>query len=214
MKDYTELVFVLDRSGSMAGLEEDTIGGFNGMLEKQKKEGVNALVSTVLFDTVNEVIHDRIPVYEVVELTEKEYYVRGATALLDALGSAINHIGNIHKYAREEDRPKATLFVIITDGQENSSSKFTYKAVKKLVERQKEKYGWEFIFIGANMDAVKEASKYGIGSERAINYRSDKEGTRVSYDALGDAVREYCDEIQIPCFLKKRIEDDCERRGK
>lgn len=153
-KGLTEVVFILDRSGSMAGLEADTIGGFNSMIEKQKKETGEALISTVLFDNESRVLCDRVPLEKMEPLTEKDYCVGGCTALLDAMGGAIRHIGNVHKYAREEDRPERTLFVITTDGQENASSRYTYEKVKKLVERQKSKYGWEFLFLGANMDAV------------------------------------------------------------
>lgn len=165
-KNLTEIVFILDRSGSMAGLEDDTIGGFNAMIEKQKREPGEALVSTVLFDNDCEVIHDRIAVQKIVPLTRNEYYVRGCTALLDAVGGAIHHIGNVHKYAREEDRPEKTLFVITTDGMENASRKYSYDRLKAMIERQKGKYGWEFLFLGANIDAAKEAARFGIGADR------------------------------------------------
>ena len=155
-KNLTELVFILDRSGSMAGLESDTIGGFNAMIEKQKKEPGNALVSTVLFDHERKVIHDRQDIQQVEPMTDRDYYVGGCTALLDAVGCAIHHIGNVHKYAREEDRPEKTLFVITTDGMENASRQYSYDKLKKLIRRQKEKYGWEFIFLGANIDAARE----------------------------------------------------------
>ena len=161
-KNLTELVFILDRSGSMAGLEQDTIGGFNAMIEKQRKEPGEAVISTVLFDNETEVIHDRISLDKVPALTEKEYYVRGCTALLDAVGGAIHHIGNVHKYAREEDRPEKALFVITTDGMENASRRYTYDKVKAMIERQREKYGWEFLFLGANIDAAREAARFGI----------------------------------------------------
>ena len=160
-KNLTELVFILDRSGSMAGLEKDTIGGFNAMIEKQKGEEGDAYISTVLFDNISEVIHDRAKLENVPKLTEKEYYVRGCTALLDAVGGAIHHIGNVHKYAREEDRPERTMFVITTDGLENASRRYTYDKVKEMIQRQKEKYGWEFLFLGANIDAAKEAARFG-----------------------------------------------------
>ena len=212
MKDYTELVFILDRSGSMSGLEKDTIGGFNNMIEKQKREGNKAVVSTVLFDTQNDVIHDRVPLNEIKPMTRNDYYVGGCTALLDAMGSAIRHIGNVHKYSREEDRPKNTLFVIITDGEENSSRKYNYSEVEKLVERQKKKYDWEFIFLGANMDVVKEARKFGITEDRAVEYCCDEEGTKLSYDVLGDVVRDYSAGMKVPCYLKRRIEDETKRR--
>lgn len=187
-KNLTELVFILDRSGSMCGLEQDTIGGFNSMLEKQKQEEGEAYVSTVLFDNVSEVIHDRVNLQSVPALTEKEYYVRGSTALLDAVGKAIHHIGNIHKYARQEDRPQKTLFVITTDGMENASREYTYDRVKAMIQRQTEKYGWEFIFLGANIDAAKEAARFGIHADHAANYHADRKGTAVIYEAMSEAV--------------------------
>ena len=187
-KGLTEIVFILDRSGSMSGLEADTIGGYNSLIEKQKKEEGEAYISTVLFDDVCEVLHDRVSLSEVRPMTDKEYYVRGCTALLDAIGGAIHHIGNVHKYAREEDRPEKTLFIITTDGYENSSKRYTYEKVKHMVERQKEKFGWEFIFLGANIDAVAEAKKFGIREDRAVNYHCDPEGTAVNYKALNVAV--------------------------
>ncbi len=153
-KNLTEIVFILDRSGSMSGLEADTFGGYNSLLEKQKKEEGEAVVSTVLFDDTQEVLHDRVDLDKMKPITDKEYYVRRCTALLDAVGGAIHHIGNVHKYAREEDRPEKTLFIITTDGMENSSRRYTYDKVKKMVERQKSKYGWEFLFLGANIDAI------------------------------------------------------------
>ena len=187
-KNLTELVFILDRSGSMAGLEDDTIGGFNSMLEKQKAEPGEAYVSTVLFDNRSEVIHDRLPLERVPALTRKEYYVRGCTALLDAVGGALHHIGNIHKYAREEDRPQRTLFVITTDGMENASRRYDYRRVKEMIERQREKHGWEFLFLGANIDAAKEAARFGISAERAANYHADHQGTGLVYEAVNAAV--------------------------
>ena len=171
-KNLTEIVFILDRSGSMAGLEADTIGGFNAMIEKQKAEPGQALVSTVLFDTEIQVIHDRVPLEKIPPLTEKEYFVRGCTALLDAVGGAIHHIGNVHKYAREEDRPEKTLFVITTDGMENASRRYSYDRVRAMVQRQQEKYGWEFLFLGANIDAAEEAGRFGIRPECAVVYES------------------------------------------
>lgn len=187
-KGLTEIVFILDRSGSMSGLEKDTIGGYNSLIEKQKREDGEAYISTVLFDDRTEVLHDRISLDSIRPMTEEEYYVRGCTALLDAVGGAIHHIGNIHKYAREEDRPEKTLFIITTDGQENSSKIYTYEKVKKMVERQKERYGWEFLFLGANIDAVAEAGRFGIRPERAVNYQCDEIGTAVNYRALNKAV--------------------------
>lgn len=186
--NITELVFILDRSGSMAGLESDTIGGFNAMIEKQKKQDGECYVSTVLFDNESEVIHDRVKLSEVAKMTDRDYTVRGCTALIDAIGGAIHHIGNIHKYARKEDVPEHTMFVITTDGMENTSHRYTSDKVKKMIERQKEKYGWEFLFIGANIDAVETAAKYGIGADRAVNYRADKKGTKVLYDTVAHTV--------------------------
>ena len=188
MKNLTELVFILDRSGSMAGLEGDTIGGFNAMIEKQMQEPGEALISTVLFDNETEVIHDRVDLRKIERLTDREYYVRGCTALLDAVGGAIHHIGNVHKYAREEDRPEKTLFVITTDGMENASRKYSYDRVKMMIQRQQEKYGWEFIFLGANIDAAKEAARFGISEDRAANYHADSKGTAVIYEAVSQAV--------------------------
>lgn len=186
--NLTELVFILDRSGSMSGLEADTIGGFNSMINKQKKEEGEALVSTILFDGLTEVLHDRVPVKDVNPITEKDYYVRGCTALLDAVGGAIHHIGNVHKYIREEDRPAKTLFVITTDGMENASRKYSYDDVKKMIEYRKEKDHWEFLFLGANIDAAKVAGRMGISKDRAANYHSDRQGTALNYEVLEDAV--------------------------
>ena len=185
-----EVVFILDRSGSMGGLEADTIGGFNSTLEKQKKEEGEVIWSTVLFDNDHEVIHDRVPINRVDKLTEKEYFVRGCTALLDAIGRAVHHIGNVHKYAREEDVPTKTLFVITTDGMENASREYTYRRVKEMIERQQEKYGWEFIFLGANMDAVSEAGRLGIRASRAASFHNDDVGISTNYMAVTEAMTE------------------------
>ena len=187
-KGYTEIVYILDRSGSMGGLEADTIGGFNAMMEKQKKTGEKALVSTVLFDDRSEVIHDRVPIDKIEKMTDKQYYVRGCTALLDAVGGAIRHIGNVHKYIRPEDRPDNTLVVITTDGMENASSRYSREQVENMVKHQQEKYGWEFIFIGANIDAYEEARKFGISKERAVNYVCDEIGTANVYAGISRAV--------------------------
>lgn len=187
-KGYTEIIYILDRSGSMGGLESDTIGGFNSMMEQQKKTGEKAVVSTVLFDDVCEVIHDRVPIEKVEKMTDKQYYVRGCTALLDAVGGAIHHIGNVHKYAREEDRPEKTIVVITTDGMENASCKYSRDKIEKMVKRQQKKYGWEFIFIGANIDAYAEAQKYGIRKDRAVNYVCDDIGTANVYAGVSKAV--------------------------
>ena len=211
-KNLTELVFILDRSGSMAGLEDDTIGGFNSMLTKQKDEEGEAVVSTVLFDNECEVIHDRVDIQKIKPMTRKEYYVRGCTALLDAVGGAINHIGNVHKYAREEDRPERTLFVITTDGMENASRHYTYERVRQMIERQKEKYGWEFLFLGANIDAAKEAARFGIMEDRAVNYHCDEDGTALNYEVLSDTIREVRACRPIQASWKKRIVEDFKKR--
>lgn len=210
--NLTELVFILDRSGSMAGLEKDTIGGFNSMLEKQKKENGEAYVSTVLFDNQSVVIHDRVPVANVEELTEKEYYVRGCTALLDAVGGAIHHIGNVHKYARPDDVPENTLFVITTDGMENASRQYTYDKVKRMIQRQKEKYGWEFLFLGANIDAAAEARRFGIDESRAANYNCDEEGTALNFDVISEAVCSVRTCATISDSWKDRIDEDYRKR--
>lgn len=209
----TELIFILDRSGSMSGLEADTIGGFNSMIEKQRREPGEALVSTVLFDNHSEVIHDRVPLERVSSLTEKEYFVRGCTALLDAVGSAIHHIGNVHKYARPEDRPEKTLFIITTDGMENASKSYDYERVRKMIERQKEKYGWEFLFLGANIDAAAEARRFGISEDRAVNYNCDSEGTALNFEVLSDTVCSVRAGKAIDKKWKARIDADYKRRG-
>lgn len=210
--NITELVFILDRSGSMSGLESDTIGGFNSMIEKQKKLSGKAYVSTILFDNVSEVIHDRVSLEKVEPMTEKDYYVRGCTALLDAIGGAIHHIGNIHKYARKEDVPERTLFVITTDGMENASRNYDLKTVRKMIERQQEKYGWEFLFIGANIDAVQTAGSFGIAKNRAVNYNADSEGTRVVYESVSNAVSSCRASAPISDEWKDEIDKDYNSR--
>ena len=187
-KGLTELVMILDRSGSMQGLEKDTIGGFNSMIEKQKKEDGEAYVSVVLFDDVSEILYDRVEIGKVEPMTDRQYYVRGCTALLDAVGGAIRHIGNIHKYARPEDVPDKTLFIITTDGMENASREFSYDKVRRMIERQKEQYHWEFLFLGANIDAVWEAGRFGIRPERAVRYEHDSEGTELSFRVMSQVV--------------------------
>lgn len=213
-KNLTEIVFILDRSGSMAGLESDTIGGFNAMIEKQKRAEGEALVSTVLFDGESEVIHDRVDLRNIKPLTEDDYSVRGCTALIDAIGGAIHHIGNVHKYAREEDVPEHTLFVITTDGMENASRRYSSEEVKKMIERQKEKYGWEFLFLGANIDAVETAKGFGIGADRAVNYRSDSVGTRLNYEVLSEAICAVRSNAPLGSDWKKRIDEDYKGRKK
>ena len=207
-KNLTEMVFILDRSGSMAGLEADTIGGFNGMIERQKQEEGEALVSTVLFNGSSAVIHDRADLKKIEPLTRKQYYVCGNTALIDAIGGAIHHIGNVHKYAREEDRPEHTIFVITTDGMENASRLYTSEEVKRMVRRQKEKYGWEFLFLGANIDAVETAARYGIGEDRAVKYHSDPTGTALNYREVSEAVRCVRESRPLSRAWKANIEED------
>ena len=210
----TELVFILDRSGSMAGLEEDTIGGFNAMLEKQCRHDEETLVSTVLFDTQCTVLHDRLPLDRVPPLTRESYSVGGCTALLDAVGGAIHHIGNVHKYARREDVPRRTLFVITTDGLENASRRYTYEKVRAMIEKEKTKYGWEFLFLGANMDAAAEAKRFGIGADRAASYRCDKQGTALNYEVIGDAVMQVRCGVKLSADWAAPIEADVRKRGK
>ena len=213
-KDLTELVFILDRSGSMQGLEGDTIGGFNSMLEKQKKQPGEAFVSTVLFDSQTEVIHDRVRLDKVRPLTDKEYYVRGCTALLDAVGGAIHHIGNIHKYARPEDVPEHTLFVITTDGMENASRRYTAPQVREMIQRQKEKYGWEFLFLGANIDAVETAGQLGIEDDWSADYVCDIVGIQRSYEAIDRAVTAVRSSAPLDKHWKDAVKEDFQNRKK
>ena len=214
MNNITELVFILDRSGSMAGLEADTIGGFNAMIEKQRKEEGECYVSTVLFDNISEVLHDRVRLSDIKPMTDNEYTVRGCTALIDALGGAIHHIGNVHKYARPEDVPAHTMFIITTDGMENASHKYSGERVKAMIQRQKEKYGWEFLFIGANIDAVETAARYGIDRDRAVNYNADKEGTRVLYESVSRAVCNVRASAPLSADWSADIDADYRRRGR
>ena len=213
-KNLTEIIFILDRSGSMQGLEKDTIGGFNSLIEKQKKVEGDTLISTVLFANKSKVIHDRIDVKDVKPMTENNYITGGCTALLDAIGNAIHHISNIHKYARKEDVPEHTLFVITTDGMENASRTYTYPKVKKLIENQKEKHGWEFMFLGANIDAVNVASYMGIDENRAVNFNCDSEGTDLNYEVLNDAIGVLRECSYVSADWKKRIDKDFKKRNK
>ena len=212
--NITELVFILDRSGAMAGLESDTIGGFNSMIEKQKKQDGGCYVSTVLFDDESEVLHDRVKLGDIPKMTDKDYTVRGCTALIDALGGAIHHIANIHKYARPEDVPEHTVFVITTDGQENASHRYTSDSVKKLIQEKKENHGWEFLFIGANIDAVETAARYGIGKGRAVNYNADAEGTEILYKTVAKAVRKVRANAPLDDKWCEEINEDYMRRKK
>lgn len=211
-KNLSEIVFLLDRSGSMSGLEKDTIGGFNAMIEKQKKEEGEALISTILFDHETKVLHDRVQVQDVKPISEKDYQVRGCTALLDAMGGAIHHIGNVHKYARNEDVPEHTIFVITTDGMENASTQYSAAKVRTMVERQKEKYGWEFLFLGANMDAIAAAKDFGIEEDKAVEYRSDDIGTRLNYAVMSEAICEFRTKGTVEKSWKQKIENDRKNR--
>ena len=209
--NITEIVFILDRSGSMSGLEKDTIGGFNAMIEKQKKQDGKAYVSTVLFDHESVVLHDRLPLEQIKPMTEDDYTVRGCTALLDAIGGAVKHIGNIHKYARPVDVPEHTMFVITTDGLENASRKYNSRDIKRLIESKKEE-GWEFLFIGANIDAIETANDYGISADRAVNYNADSQGTGVVFEAVSETVAKFRGGQKVaPCWSKK-INDDYNNR--
>lgn len=206
----TELVFILDRSGSMAGLEEDTIGGFNSMIDRQRGEG-EAYVTTVLFDNVSETVHDRVKLSEVPEMTKKDYFVRGCTALLDALGETITHISDIHKYARGEDVPERTMFVITTDGMENASRKYSREDVRRLIDAKREA-GWQFIFIGANIDSVTTAAEYGISEEFAVNYHADGKGTAKVFRAVGKAVDCCMRCAPMTSSWREEVDEDYESR--
>ena len=207
-KQLTELVFILDRSGSMFGLEADTLGGFNSMIAKQRREEGEALVSTVLFNGTTTVLHDRVPLTRIEPMTERQYQTGGCTALLDAIGGAIHHIGNVHKYAREEDRPEHTLFVITTDGLENASHAYSADQVRRMIRRQRENYGWEFIFLGENIDAVEAAGSIGIDRSRAVNYHSDSKGTRLNYEVLSEAISSVRSCKPLEENWSRRIDED------
>ena len=211
--NITELVFILDRSGSMAGLESDTIGGFNSLIEKQRRQEGECFVSTVLFDSESEVLHDRVRLAEIKKMKAEDYTVRGCTALIDAIGGAIKHISDIHKYARPEDVPEHTMFVITTDGMENASRRYGSAEVKKMVERQKEQ-GWEFIFIGANIDSVETAGRFGIGADRAVNYHADKRGTAVVFETVARAVGKVRESAPLAADWCESISADYEGREK
>ncbi len=187
-KNLTEVVFILDRSGSMSGLESDTIGGFNSMITKQKKEEGEAYITTVLFDDKIETLHDRIEIGRVEPMNDSQYFTRGCTALLDAIGKTVNHISDIHRYAREEDRPEKTIFIITTDGLENSSREFTYDKIKKLLTKKQEKDGWEFLFLGANIDAIEVAGKMGISRDDACDYVCDEAGTALNFNVMSNVI--------------------------
>lgn len=212
-KDLTELVFILDRSGSMSGLEGDTIGGYNSMLEKQKKEAGEAVITTVLFDDKYELLHDRINLRGIAPITDREYFVRGSTALLDAVGKTINKIGNAQKHTAEDERAEHVMFIITTDGMENASHKYSYEKIRQMIERQKSRYGWEFIFLGANIDAIASAERFGIGKDRAANYNADSEGTLLNYEVISETIS--CLRASRPILenWKEPIEEDYKKRG-
>ncbi|MBQ1602330.1 MAG: VWA domain-containing protein [Oscillospiraceae bacterium] len=212
--NLTEIVFILDRSGSMAGLEDDTIGGFNAMLEKQKKEPGEALLSAVLFDHCSEVVYDRVDLQKIEPMTNKQYFVRGSTALLDAIGGAVHHIENVHKYAREEDRPGKTIFIITTDGMENASREYSYRQVSSMVKHAQEAYGWEFLFLGANMDAIRAAETFGIRADRAVRYECDGVGTRVNYSVVSQAIGSMRSGRGIDADWDAEIRRDYAKRGR
>ena len=210
--NLTEIVFILDRSGSMAGLEDDTIGGFNAMVEKQKKEPGEAVLSAVLFSNDNTVIYDRTDIRKVEPLTDRQYFVGGSTALLDAIGGAVHHIGNVHKYAREEDRPAKTVFVITTDGMENASRRYSYFQVQRMVKRQQERYGWEFLFLGANMDAISAARSFGIREDRAVRYACDGAGTSLNFEVASKTIARVRSGQEIEADWCAEIEEDYGKR--
>lgn len=212
-QNLTELVFILDKSGSMSGLEADTIGGYNSLIEKQKKEDGEAVVSTVLFSDKIDVIHNRVDLATVEKLTDKEYFVSGCTALLDAIGSSIQHIKKVHKELKEEEVPGKTLFIITTDGMENASREYSYEKIKNLIEKQKES-GWEFIFLGANIDAAAEASRFGIDSDNAVNYNCDAKGVNLNYEALDCAITSMRTTGSVKKSWRRKIDADFEERGK
>ena len=212
--NITELVFILDKSGSMSGLESDTIGGYNAMLKKQQEEPGEGIVTTVLFDDNYELLHDRINIKGIRPITEKEYFVGGCTALLDAMGKTIHKIVNVQRHTSEDQRSDKVMFVITTDGMENASCEYTYEKIKEMVEYQKEKYGWEFIFLGANIDAISTAARFGIGADRAANYHADSEGTRLNYEAVSHVVSELRANKSIDDNWKAEIDADYKRRSK
>lgn len=214
MKNLTEVVFILDRSGSMGGLEEATIQGFNDLIEKQKKEEGQAFISTVLFDTNFDVIHHRLDCNRVVPLTKKEYFVRGSTALLDAIGRSINKIDSIHRHLKEEDRPDKTLFIIMTDGHENASREFTYPKIANMISRHKEINHWEFLFLGANIDAELEAMKVGIAKENAATFYADEVGTSLNYEVMSDTISSFRKTSQINNSWRSRVNEDVQKRKK
>ena len=211
-ENLTELVFILDRSGSMNGMEEDTIGGFNSMIEKQKKEEGECLVSVVLFNHTCEVLYDRVPIAQVPTMTRAEYFTTGCTALLDAIGGAIHHIGNVHKYARQEDIPEKTIFVITTDGMENASRTYSADKVRQMVKHEQDKYGWEFLFLGANIDAVETARRYGLKEGHAVRFHNDREGIGLNYKVMSETIAHVRTCKEVPTDWLHEIDEDYKGR--
>ncbi len=214
MTNKVECIFILDRSGSMAGLESDTIKGFNSLLNKQREEEGEAIITTVLFDHAYEILHDRLNLKSIANITEKEYYVRGSTALLDAIGMTIEKIVNVQKATLKEHQSDKVLFVITTDGMENASRKYNYKMIKRMVEHQKKKYHWEFIFMGANMDAIDVANNFGIDANRAVNFHSDDQGTNLNYQAMNKVISDFRTNDCIEDDWKKEVDEDYIKRTK
>ena len=213
-KNLTELVFILDRSGSMGGLEPDTIGGFNAMLTRQKEQEGEANVTTILFDHEVQLLHDRFPLHAVAPLTEKDYYVRGCTALLDAIGYGVEKMVNIQRHLPENERAEKVIFVITTDGLENASKRFSYEKIRRMIAREKERYGWEFLFLGANIDAAKEAARFGIGADRSVNYKCDEAGTALNYEVISEAVCSVRAARPLSADWKRRIDEDVQKQGR
>ena len=213
-KGLTELVFILDKSGSMGGLETDTIGGYNSMLAKQQEVEGECHITTVLFDNNYELLHDRIDIKAVSPISEKEYQVGGSTALLDAIGRTIHKIGNAQKHTADDYRAEKVMFVIITDGEENSSREYSAEKIKAQIERQKEKYGWEFVFLGANIDAIETAGRFGISADRAQNYHSDSEGVELNFRIMSEVVAEYRECSEISKGWNNEIQKDYKKRGR
>ena len=212
-KNLTELVFILDKSGSMSGLEKDTIGGYNSMLEQQRKIDGECVITTVLFDNCCELLHDRIDIRAIGPISEREYFVGGSTALLDAIGKAIHKIGTAQKNTAEDYRAEKVMFVIITDGEENASRQYSSAQVKKMIQRQKERYGWEFIFLGANMDAVETAGRFGIDADRAVDYVPDSEGTELNFRMMSETAVAFRKYGAVPAACLDKIRKDRKKRG-
>lgn len=213
-KGLTELVFILDKSGSMGGLETDTIGGYNAMLAKQQEVEGECHITTVLFDNNYELLYDRIDIKAVSPISEKEYQVGGSTALLDAIGRTIHKIGNAQKHTADDYRAEKVMFVIITDGEENSSREYSAEKIKAQIERQKEKYGWEFVFLGANIDAIETAGRFGISADRAQNYHSDSEGIELNFRVMSEVVAEYRECSEISKGWNNEIQKDYKKSGR